>query len=116
MDINITGRHLELKNGVKELTREKFGNIDRFFHGISSVDIVFKQDDRKIHCEVILHVNKHGTIVVDVARDDFGEAIDIAVDKCERQLRRLKEKIKDHRGSRSTTPVTAEVSETEEEE
>lgn len=107
MDINITGLHLELKDGIKELTRDKFGDVDRFFHGINSIDVVFKQDDRKIHCEVIMHINKHGTIVVDVARDDFHEAIDLAVDKCERQLRRMKEKIKDHRGTK--VPVAVEV-------
>ena len=100
MDIIITGRHLELKNSVKEYAREKLSHVDRFFGGISSIEVVFKQEDRKIHCEVIIHVKRHETIVIDVARDEFNEAIDVAVDKCERQLRRLKEKVEDKRPRR----------------
>lgn len=99
MNVSITSRHLEVKKGIKKYAEEKFETIDRFFQGAQSVEVIFKEEDRKIHCEAIIHVNRHGSIVVDVARDEFNEAIDVAVSKCERQLRRLKEKAEGKRRS-----------------
>lgn len=110
MDISIIGRHMELKDSVKEYARSKFENLNRFFGGLGSIEIVFKHEDRKIHCEVIMHINKHGTIVVDVARDEPNEAADVALDKCERQLSRMKEKIEDKRpGKQAAASETAEA-------
>ena len=114
MTISIIGRHVELKDSVKEYARSKFENLNRFFGGLGNVEVVFKSEDRKIHCEVIMHINKHGTVVVDVARDEFNEATDVALDKCERQLSRLKEKIEDKRpGKQPAVPEedTAEADE-----
>lgn len=105
MDISIIGRHVELKDSVKEYARSKFENLGRFLSGLASIEIVYKNEDRKIHCEVIMHVNKHGTVVVDVARDEFNEATDVALDKCERQLSRLKEKIEDKRPGKRPEPA-----------
>lgn len=106
--ITITARHVELAQSVKDYAMEKFSHVDRFFGGVTSLDIIFKQEDRKIHCEVIIHVQKHETIVVDVARDEFNESIDVAVDKCERQLRRLKEKISGKRSRNGALETVAE--------
>ncbi len=111
MDISIIGRHVELKDSVKEYARSKFENLSRFLTSLASVEIVFKSEDRKIHCEVIMHVNKHGTIVVDVARDEFNEATDVALDKCERQLSRLKEKIEDKRPGKHVAQEEAPAAE-----
>lgn len=121
MDISITGRHIELKESLKKYAMDKFGNIDRFFSGITSVELILKHEDRKVHCEAIIHAKKHATIVIDVARDEFNEAIDLAVDKCERQLRRLKEKVEDKRsrhGANAGVGVveTADLDEDEQED
>lgn len=97
MNITVTGRHLEVSGSTKSYLEEKFGKIDRFCHDVSDAEIVLKQEDRSIHCEAILHIRNHPNIVIDVARESMHEAIDLAIDKCERQLRRLKEKRDDRR-------------------
>lgn len=91
--IKITTRHLDVQDDVKSMAREKFGKLDRFFHGVQRVEVILKLEDRRYHCEAIMHVKNKGAVVIDVVREDLREAIDVAVDKCERQLRRLKEKI-----------------------
>ena len=99
MEITISAIHMDIDEAVKEYAEDKLGGIDKFYNGAQSVDVVFKESDRKIHCEAIVHVKKRGTIVVDVARDELYEAIDVASDKCERQMRRLKEKNETRRHS-----------------
>lgn len=92
MDINITGRHVEVTDEIRNYATEKFSKTDRIHHGIISIDVILKDEDRKQHCEAIIHTKKKNSLVIDVARDEILEAIDVAVDKCERGLRKLKEK------------------------
>lgn len=118
MDVNISGHHVDLNNGLRKHITEKFTDMDRFFHGCQSADVILKNDDRRMHCEVILHVKNSDRVVIDVMHDDLHAAIDLAVDKCERQLRRLKEKRTDRRRRSSTSinkPVLEESDDSDEE-
>lgn len=92
MDIKVTGRHLEVTDELRETAIDKFSKAERFHSGITSIEVILKDEDRKKHCEVIIHTKRSQNIVVDVARDEVLEAIDVAVDKAERSLRKLKEK------------------------
>lgn len=113
MNIRITARHMEVSDSAKSFVQEKFAAIERFFHGVKDAEVILKQEDRKTHCEVILHIKSKGDIVIDVARDTLHEAVDIAVSKCERQLRRTKEKLEDRRRSESSTVNLGEMIEEE---
>ena len=97
MNISISGRHVDVTEGMKATIQEKFGKLDRLYHSIQSIEVILKADDRSNHCEAIIHVRDREPLVVDVARDQFAEAVDVAVEKCEQQLRRLKEKLSDKR-------------------
>jgi len=95
MEIHITGRHFEVTDAVRSMLEEKFGRLERFHPGLQKIEILIKDEDRKRHCEAIIHIRSHGPIIVDVARETVQEAADLALDKCEQQLRRLKEKQED---------------------
>lgn len=92
MEVTIHGRHLEVTAEVRTYVEEKFGRVVRLYHGVQAIEVILKGDNRQMHCEAILQIRNKGPVVVDVARDNLTEAIDVAIDKCERQLRRLKEK------------------------
>lgn len=116
MQISITARHHDLTNEERAYAEEKFGRMDRIFQGIVTAEVILKEEDRKCHCEVILHAKGKNDIVVDVARDEILEAIDVAVDKVERQLRRAKEKMtaKRRKTHHDMRPPVAEESVSEE--
>lgn len=97
MDISISGLHMSLSDELRDYATSKFERVERIYHGILSIEIILKNDDRKRHCEVIIHTRHQKNPVIDACGDEFNEAIDLAVDKAERQLRRLKEKSKSHR-------------------
>ena len=101
MEIDITSRHVELSEATKAYAEEKFSKAERFSRGLQRVEVILKAEDRQNHCEVILHIRNRDPEVVDVGRDTIYEAIDLAIDKVERRLRRLKEK----RESRRRTAV-----------
>ncbi len=116
MNTRITVRHMDVSDSAKDFVLEKFAEIDRFFGAVKEAEVILKQEDRKVHCEVLLHVKSKNDIVIDVARDTLHEAVDIAVQKCERQLRRTKEKLTDRRrpsAEAGAEAVAEEVEETE---
>jgi len=99
MNVQISMRHMEVSESVREYAAEKFGKADRFYRGIQSIEVVLKAEDRQNHCEVILHISNRDPEVINVSCDTIQEAIDAAVDKVERRLRKLKEKRESQRRS-----------------
>lgn len=96
MQINITGRHFEISDAIRDYATEKAEKLQRFYNGITGADVLLKGEDRTFHCEMILHMDNKNTAVVDVKHDSMYAAIDLAVDKAQRQVRKHKEKRKDH--------------------
>lgn len=97
MDINISGVHLNVNDSIRAYATEKFERAERILHDIRNIEVILKHDDRKIHCEVLVHTRRGKPLVIDATGEELNEAIDLAVDKVERKLRRLKEKSTSHR-------------------
>ena len=97
MEVHVSGHHFNVSDKLKEYAEEKFSRIGRFFQAAHKVEIILKDEDRKKHCEALIRIKNRDHLVIDVAREHMYEAIDLAVDKAERQLRRLKEKTQSHR-------------------
>jgi putative sigma-54 modulation protein len=86
---------MDASNGLKEHTAHKLERITRFEDRELSVHVTFGSE--KHHKLVEFQVNgAHGTFVSSEKRDDLYEAIDLAVDKLDRQLSREKSKRKNH--------------------
>jgi len=91
-EIRISAKNIELTQLLKDIVTKKFGDINRFFSALKVIEVYLKSENRLHYCEVILIIKGKEDVVIDVAREEIVEAIDVAVNKCERQLRRLKEK------------------------
>jgi putative sigma-54 modulation protein len=108
MKINITGRHFDLSDAITEYVNEKLDRLERVFNGVTEVEILLKGEDRTLHCEIIMHISNKPNIVIDVADDSMYAAIDLAIDKAQRQLRKHKEKLRSHRSSSAEIGEIAE--------
>ncbi len=126
MDVIISGRNVELNDEVREVVEAKIGRLDRFVRGIERADVVFQEEKNpriteKVDLEVTLEGKGHH-VRCKVNGPDELSAIDRAVNKLEKQLRKLKtklEKNKKHNGAKVArvveAPAPAEVVEPEEE-
>ena len=92
MTISITALHVDVSDQIRNYAEEKFTKVANTYRVVQTVEVILKNEDRQMHCEVIIHTRNRNAVVIDVGRDELNEAIDKAVDKCDRQLRRLKEK------------------------
>lgn len=95
MQVNISGVHLEVTNALRDYIEEKFDRLARHFDRIISVQVILQVEKLKQKAEATLHVA--GREVVAIAdHEDMYAAVDLLVDKLDRQLIKHKEKQLDH--------------------
>ena len=97
MRVNFTFRHMDSTEALKGHTENKLERLKRFEETELDVHVIFEVE--KFHKTVEFTVAAKGhTFVVSETRDDMYEAIDIGVDKLNRQLSRDKSRRKHHKG------------------
>lgn len=109
MDVTISGRNVDVPADVQDAVRAKIGNLDRFIHGLDRAAVVFRAEKNpriadKEQIEVTLEGHGHH-VRCKVSGVDQHQAVDLAVSKLEKQLRKVKTKTERRRrgaGSRDS--------------
>jgi len=96
MDISVTFRHLESTDALRDYAREKVSRIKKYVGTPADVAVVLSLEKHRHQAEITLNTNGITVNAKDVTEDMYA-AIDLAVDKLERQVKKHKEKIKDHK-------------------
>lgn len=98
MHLSFTFRSLEANDSLKEYAREKLERIRKYFPEPIKVHVVFSQQRGYLYgadVQITLH---NGLLVKGVeANEDYYSAIDLVVAKIERQLRKYKDRIREHK-------------------
>jgi len=97
VEIQITGRHVEVPEDVREYIHAKIGKLPRFYDRIHNVDVVLDHVAEQFTTEVIVRADHRQTFIARETGPDTFALVDLVVDKLERQLRRHKEKLRDHK-------------------
>jgi putative sigma-54 modulation protein len=92
---------------MKARAAEKVEKLSRFYERITWVDVVLDSERERKTVEMSAGLNRGQTIVGKAESDDMFAAIDLAIDKLSRQLRKHKEKLSDHRPRRGESPPPA---------
>ena len=96
MQITTTFRHLDPSDALKSYAEEKLERIKKYIDE-PIVAQVFMNVEKIRHYADVTITAKGITIKASEETNDMYAAIDAVVDKIERQLRRYKERIKDHK-------------------
>ncbi|WLD57172.1 ribosome-associated translation inhibitor RaiA [Salinispirillum sp. LH 10-3-1] len=94
MQINISGHHVELTDPLRDYVNGKLDRLERHFDQISIVQTTLSIEKNRQKAETTLHI-KGGQLFADAEHDDMYAAIDLMVDKLDRQLLKHKEKTVD---------------------
>lgn len=94
MKINIRGEKMKITKAMEEHAEAKLNKLDKYI--LDSEDytafVLVKVRNHEDKVEITIPL-KHFVLRAEESRDNFYAAIDVAVDKLERQLRKSKEKI-----------------------
>ena len=95
MKITVTGRHMELTEVLKKYATGKIEHLRHYFDNVFSGEVVFSPENgARYSAEIILHAPRHSVLVVHAQDKSATAAFDLAVEKVERQLIRLKDKLR----------------------
>ena len=99
MQVNVTFRRLDSSKALKDYVAQKLGKIDKFFYGIVEANVILSVEKHRHKAEVIVKGDRT-TLSGTEEKEDMYEAIDLVVDKIERQAKKYKSKIKERKGAR----------------
>ena len=104
MQVNITGRHVELTAPIEEYVRRKCERLHRYYDRIQAIKVVLEKAPHGFEVEVLADVEHHPDFVAKTEDNDLYSCIDQSIDKAVRQLHDWKERIRDDRRLGGNTP------------
>lgn len=99
MQIAVTFRHMESSDPVRDYVEEKLAKVKKYIDEPIDAQVVLSVQKKIHHRAEVTMVAKGLTMKSAEEKDDMYAAIDLMVDKIERQLKKYKEKLKEHKGS-----------------
>ena len=94
MNLNLTGVHLDITPAIRAYVVSKLERVNRHFDHVIDVNVVLSVDKLRQKAEVTLHVR--GKDIHCASEDlDLYAAIDLLVDKLDRQVLKYKDKRQD---------------------
>ena len=98
MDVRVHGKSFQVSTELRQMADDKVQRSGRIFDDGAVADVEFEHrpnprlTDERYRVEITTHTAGH-TVRVEAVAADERSALDLAVDKFERQLRRLKERL-----------------------
>lgn len=97
MHIQLTGRKLEITDAMRSFVDEKFGKLSRHFDHIGQIHVILTVDHQQHHAEASFNIpGPNGEIFAATEAENMYAAIDLLIDKLDRQILKHKEKMKSH--------------------
>jgi len=103
MNIKVTGLHLEITSSLRDYIESKLERISRHVDELIDVSVTLSVDKLIQKAEVNVHLSGKD-IHVEATESDMYAAIDLLMDKLDRQVLKFKEKQSEHRGAPGAQP------------
>jgi len=117
MNKHIAGRHFDLTEPIKNYIESAIESLDKYNLEIISVHCIVSGDTKNgkkgFSVEFVVNLKDKNTVVITQRDKDVYAAIDLAVERMKKSLRRYADKIKDHQVT-SLRELESEIEEAEE--
>ncbi len=101
MNLSLVGRHIELTDAIKDHINVSIDSLNKYNLDIISINALAsareKHGKRSVSIEFTINLAAKNTIVIKQSDDDLYAAIDIAIDRAQKALRRISDRDSDHR-------------------
>jgi putative sigma-54 modulation protein len=97
VEITVTGRHPGMSQEMRTYAEDKVRRLTRIFDRLSSARVTLEVNGVEHRAEASVHGPRGAMFVAHAAAADLPSALEELVERLERQLRKFKTKIADHR-------------------
>lgn len=106
MQVSVTFRHMEPSDALKGYIEQKLTRLSKLFHKTVEANVVLSTEKHRHRVEIKLKGDR--TMINGVQeKEDMHKAIDLALDKIERQVKKYKSKIRERKGGREARITVA---------
>ncbi len=98
MNTPIRTKDITLTDRVRDHIQAAKEHFMKYGLDITTINVMLSREKNGVKVEFDLHIAHHAPVVVTQEDKDLDAAIDIAVDRVNKALRRLHDKVKSHRG------------------
>jgi putative sigma-54 modulation protein len=104
MEIRITSRHNKASQSLQDTITAELNKLEKFSEKITSCHVILDTERIDQTVEITMHAFDHHLVAQGKA-ENVGKAFDSALEKIERQLKKINEKIKNHKHPDRTIDV-----------
>ncbi len=97
MSIEITARHMNSAPEAKAYAEEKCAKLMELFPRVEHIHVIMDVEKHRKMAEIVVQAKNHIRVEASETSDDLVNSVDVAFERAERQLRKLREKVQDHR-------------------
>ena len=96
MKVEVTARHMEVTDLVRDYAHEKVERLEKFFDNIRKLEVILDKEktNERYSAEMIASATRGQILVCHSTDVSATAALDLVADKMERQLTRFKEKLR----------------------
>ena len=88
--ITVTARHMELTDAIRDYAQKKVEGLHFGYPRVVEAKVIVDSQPHGHIAEIIIFGANHVTIEADTEHDDLYAAIDLTIEKVERQMRKEK--------------------------
>ena len=114
MPVEITVRHMNVSDATQAYARSKADELVGAFPRIEHVHLIMDREKRHRVVSVVVQARNHVRLEAEESAENMRMAIDNEVEKAEKQLRKLRDKVQEHRPRPAKTREKREGEEAEE--
>jgi putative sigma-54 modulation protein len=96
MNVTTTFRHMEQSEALKAYAEEKLERVKKYIDGPINAQVYFTVEKIRHIVEIVINAKGLNTKASEATNDMYA-AVDAVIDKIERQLKRYKERLKNHK-------------------
>jgi putative sigma-54 modulation protein len=99
MQVTVTFRHVRPTPALRRYAEEKLGRLSKYFHRPIEAHVILSVDKGYHRAEINVRANGRSLFSEEITGDLYS-AIDLALDKVERQVKKLNQKRRDHQAEK----------------
>lgn len=97
MQVSVVGRHGDVPADLKQYVETKMAKLPRFYNQVMMIEVIFDGKSTQRSTEIVVSAAHTREFVAKEIGDDYFACFDLCFDKIEGQIRRHKEKVRDHK-------------------
>lgn len=105
MKLSVTFRHMDTSEAIKQHVEDKLDRLNKYFPDPVAAQVVLSTERHRHQIDVSITLSNGTAIKGKEVADDMYTAVDLVMDKIDRQIRRYKDKVTSHRKKGDLEPM-----------